>query len=128
MPTKVLAVDGARQLRAALKRAGADVQDLKEAHAKVARLVADRARPATPHRTGRLGRDVRPGATRAAAVVKAGRKAIPYAGPIHFGWPARGIQAQPWITEAAEASQGAWEDVYLAALDQIIHTIEGTTS
>jgi hypothetical protein len=68
---------------------------------------------------------VRGSGTQAAAIVRAGRAAVPYAGPIHWGWPSRHIKAQPWLYDAAVASQEQWTGVYLAALEKIIDDIEG---
>ena len=118
-------VQGAATLRRTLKRAGLDVQDLKDAHRDVAELVARRARPTAPHRTGRLAHTIRPAGTQSAAIVRAGRAAVPYANVIHWGWPARNIAAQPWLADAAAATQPGWEQTYLDALTAIIAEIEG---
>lgn len=121
----VATVEGARQLRASLKRAGIQLSDLKAAHAEVAELVRSRADPRAPRRTGRLAGTMRAAGTQSAAIVRAGTAAVPYAGPIHWGWPARGIVARPWIYEAAADSQDQWADTYLHALEKIIDSIEG---
>jgi hypothetical protein len=57
----------------------------------------------------------------------AGSASVPYAGPIHWGWPDRHIPAQPWIAAAAQDTQSQWLSEYQDALDQIIATIERTT-
>jgi hypothetical protein len=118
-------VEGARQLRASLKRAGVGVTELKAAHAEVAKLVEDRARPEAPRRSGRLAASMRSSGTQSAAVVRAGGAAVPYAGPIHFGWPARHITANPWILDAAEAARDSWENVYLSHIEDLIQLVEG---
>lgn len=118
-----LSVEGGRQLRAALKRAGIELRDLKAAHLQVAQLVASRAR--APVATGRLAASMRAAGTQSAAIVRAGGASVPYAGPIHWGWPDRHITAQPWIVEAAEATHDTWEGMYMHALEQIIDNIEG---
>jgi hypothetical protein len=50
---------------------------------------------------------------------------VPYAGPIHWGWPARHIKAQPWLADTAASTQSTWEGTYLSALEHIIDSIEG---
>jgi len=120
-----LQVDGARQLRASLRRAGLSVQDLKDAHRAVAETVKAEAAPRAPRRTGRLAASVRASGTQSAAIVRAGKKAVPYAGPIHWGWPARNITAQPWLAETAQRTEHKWTATYLDALEHIIDTIEG---
>lgn len=118
-------VEGARQLRASLKRAGLDVQDLKDAHRKVAEQVAHDALPDTPRRSGALARSLRPAGTQSAAVVRAGRASVPYAAAIHWGSPKQHIRAQSWIYNAAQRTQNTWTGTYLSALELIIDAIEG---
>jgi hypothetical protein len=125
MPGPALQVEGARQLRASLKRAGLDVQDLKAAHRAVADMVARESRASAPHRTGRLAASVRGAGTQREAIVRAGRKTVPYAGPIHWGWPSRHIAAQPWLYETAQRTEHTWAGTYLDALEHIIDRIEG---
>lgn len=121
-----LQVRGGRQLRASLKAAGLSVQDLKDAHKAVAELVLRQAEPHTPMgETGKLKRSQRAAGTQTAAIVRAGTAAVPYAGPIHWGWAARHITAQPWIAEAAQSTEAAWLGQYMHALETIVHTIEG---
>lgn len=121
-----LRVDGARQLRTSMRRAGIDMRELRETHAEAARLVAARADP--PRRTGRLAATIRAAGTQTQAVVRAGYARVPYAPVIHWGWPARGIRAQPFLTEAAQASEPAWVELYTRHVEQILNTIEGATS
>ena len=50
---------------------------------------------------------------------------LPYAGPIHWGWPARGICAQPFMTDAAADTEPSWTRTYRAEVDRILDRIEG---
>lgn len=118
-------VQGLKTLRRTLKRAGVSLQDLKDAHREVAETVVRAAAPHAPRRTGTLAGTTRPAGTQAAAIVRAGYASVPYAGPIHWGWPARHIKAQPWLYDAAVDSQDRWTGVYLAALEHIIKKVEG---
>ncbi len=61
-----------------------------------------------------------------AAIIRAGKKSVPYAGVIHWGWPRKNIVAQPWLTEAAASTESTWVDAYTEAVDEILETIEGT--
>lgn len=123
MPKAQLEVRGARRLRATLRAAGDDLSDLRDVHRSVAGLVAGATAP--PRRTGRLAATVRPAGTKTAAVVRAGFATVPYAGPIHWGWPARGITAQPFLSDAATATEPAWQAVYFAELERIIANVRG---
>ncbi len=122
----IMRVRGAGELRKQMKKAGVDMQEMKDAHREVADIVAKRGKGDAPvGDSGKLAQSVRATGTQRAAVIRAGRKSVPYAGPIHWGWPARNIAAQPFLTEAAEATEPAWTGTYLAAVDKILDTIKG---
>jgi len=112
-------------LRATMARAGLELADMRDAHRRVASIVVAATHP--PVRSGRLASSVRAGATRTAAMVRAGSARVPYAGVQEFGWPARNIPAQPYATVALENTQPAWAAAYLAELDAIIGRIHGLT-
>jgi hypothetical protein len=119
-------VVGARQLRSSLRTAGQSMDDLKDANAKVGALVAQESRPAAPRgRTGRLAASVRPTRAVARASVNAGSAAVPYAGPIHWGWPVRHIAAQPFIAVVAAATQPDWLPIYEQDLQTICDSVKG---
>ena len=121
-------VDGARQLRASMKNAGLDLRDLNEVNKQAAALVAGRAAPAAPRRTGALAGTVRASGTRTAAIVRAGRASVPYANVIEWGWEARNIAAQPFVKDAAQATEPEWTTYYERAVAAIIDRIRGAGS
>ena len=127
MPRALVRIEGARELRATMKKAGDDLTDLKTANAQVAGIVAPVAAGAAPVRTGRLAATVRPAGTKVAAIVRAGRAAVPYAGPIEFGWPGHNIAAQPFIVPAAHDTEPQWTEVYWQAVNRIINRIRGAS-
>lgn len=120
-----LEVDGLATLKRSMRAAGVSLQDLKDAHNQVAQMVVRAASPNAPRRTGALASSTRGTGQAGAAVVRAGRASVKYAGPIHWGWDKRHIKAQPWIYEAAIDSQDQWTGLYLRALQHIIDSIEG---
>lgn len=126
MAAPMFTVDGADQLRRSMRKAGVDMTRLKDAHRDVADTVSKRARGTAPQGpTGRLAASTRPGATQKAAIIRAGKKSVPYAGPIHWGWPRRGIRAQPWLQEAAQESEPEWVDTYTTEIERLIAEVEG---
>lgn len=116
-------VDGARELRAALKRAGNDASDLKDANRAAGEIVAGAARILVPRRSGRLGDTIRASRAKGSATVTAGKAALPYAGVIHFGWPAHNIEPQPFLYDAVDARRHEVVKAYQKAIDRIASTI-----
>lgn len=118
-------VEGGARLRRTLRQAGSDLQDLAAAHSATAALVANAGRARAPKVSGRLAGTIRPSGTKTKAVVRAGFARVPYAGPIHWGWPARNITAQPFLSDAATSTEPAWQNIYLQAVDRAISKVEG---
>ena len=107
-----------RKVEKALRALGNDaVNDLKKAHAQAAKIVEQAARPKVPVRSGSssqvsgkpywpnpnskrspgaLKGTLRSGASSRAGVVRIGKKLVPYAGPVHYGWPTRPDRAKGW--------------------------------
>lgn len=119
-------VDGAPELRRALKRMGEGLDDLKDANQRAASIVATAAGQRAPRKTGRLAGSGRGNRAAGRATVMFGGARAPYAGPIHYGWPARGIEAQPFILDAAAATEHVWLDAYSAELQQLADKVGGT--
>lgn len=122
-------VDGARELRAALKKAGIDLTDeIKDAHADVADVVFARARQLVPVAPvsmtsavpGLLKDTLRTSGTKTAAIVRAGKKKVPYAGPIHWGWFKRNIKPSLFLSRAAAETEQAWINVYNKFIDDVV--------
>lgn len=127
---QVYKVEGARQLRASLRRAGDDLTDLKDANRAAADIVTPAARTRAPRRSSRLEDSVRAGATKTAAVIRAGNNrktasGVPYANPIHWGWFSRGIKPHPFLSLAAQETEQQWRVPYEKALDSALNKIQG---
>jgi hypothetical protein len=110
---------GVKELRRELRRMGDDLEDLKALNLDVATLVSDRAKDIVPRRTGNLADTIRPAGTKTAGRVRAGFKRVPYAGVIHFGFPARRIQPQPFLYDALDQRRGEVFDAYFKGVKKI---------
>jgi len=116
-------VQGAKELRAALKRMGADLVDLTAINKAAAEKVAESARDIVPHLTGALGGTIKATATRTRGRVQAGSRPVPYAGPIHFGWPARNISPQPFLYEALDERRDEVVEAYEAHIEALVEKV-----
>ena len=118
-------VEGLKNLRRSIRQAGGDTKDLRAANLAAAKTLVPIAAALAPKRTGKLSASIRAGATQKAGMVRAGRKTLPYAGVIHWGWIDRDIEPNPWIATAAAANEELWLKVYEQHIDRILGKIEG---
>jgi hypothetical protein len=118
-------IEGLTTLTRTMRKAGEDLGDLKNANARAAAIVVSAAAGMAPRRSGALASSIR--GTRAAgrARVQAGRASVPYAAPIHWGWPARHIAANPFLSDAARATEGQWLPLYLADVEKALDGVKG---
>lgn len=124
----ILKVEGAARLRRTLRKAGVDMRELKEANRRAARIVltaATATAPVAPEEGGHIKTTGRVGATNAAGTVRFGGKAKPYGPPVHYGWRAHGITGNPWVTDAAQATENTWIQIYYRDLERVLSKIEG---
>jgi hypothetical protein len=107
-------VEGLNKLLRALEKLDDAAKDqFKEAGLKAGKFVANRAKGEAPVITGRLRDTVRPVATRRGAKIRAGGARVPYAGPIHFGWPKRNITPNQFLYRAVDKSVNEAVEMYL---------------
>lgn len=117
-------IKGLNRLVRDLKRLSGDVViEIRAVNLDLAGDVAATGRSLAPKRTRTLAGDVRAGATQRSGVVRAGRARIPYAGPIHFGWPARNITAQPFLWLAVARHRAEIERRWTQALTTLVERI-----
>lgn len=93
-------MQGLRQEIRRLEALGVAVSDLKKVFGDIADDAAHLAASLAPVRTGRLRRSIRGSRSKNKAVVRAGRVAVPYAGPINYGWPSRNIAPSHFLQRA----------------------------
>jgi hypothetical protein len=114
-------VRGVAETTRALKGLGVAAADLKAAHQKVAELITPIAASRSRHRTGALASSWTPAAVAGSARI---RSTLPYAGPMEYGWPARGIPARRAVIGAVVDNEAAVLDVYEVELGRIIARLE----
>ena len=120
-------VEGLAQFIRAMKAAEVDLDDLKEASTRAGTIVLNAATARAPRRTGALAASGRASRTARRATVRFGSARVPYAGPIHWGWPRRHIKPQPFAIEAARASEPTWLAGYSRDIERIVAQVEGST-
>jgi len=113
-------VEGAKQVQKALRNIEGGTEDLKAVHLDAAEIVATQARALVPRRSGKLASSIRAAGQARQGVVRAGFASVPYAGVIHFGWPAHNISPQPWMYDALDERRGEVLGVYADRVNDLI--------
>jgi hypothetical protein len=98
---------------------------MQRIHATVSRIVAARAASNAPKVSGALAGSVRGSQAKTRAIVRAGGARVPYAGPIHWGWPRRNIAATFFASRAATDTEPTWLQYYMRQVKQVIATVKG---
>lgn len=105
MADEGIRVEGLSRAVRALSAMGLEVDDLKDAFAKVAQEAADAAARHAPKKSGKLAGSIRGNRAKSKAVVTAGRARVPYAGVQNYGWPRRNIAPAGFMQKADEEMQ-----------------------
>ena len=120
-------VEGAAELRRAMKHMERDLKDLTKIHKAAAAPVMERSKDLVPRVSGALGRTIRLSATRTRASILAGRSGVPYAGPIHYGWRRRNIEPHPFLTDAIAEKRSEVVDIYGMAIGDLVRRVDRET-
>ena len=122
-------VEGLDELRRDLRRIKDSELDaeMKAIHVELAREINRRALPNVPVKTGRLKASVRAAGTVRDAVGRVGSTSVPYAPPIHWGWPAHGIKSTPFLTDAAAEIERDIVDRYDRQVSEMLGRVVGRT-
>jgi len=118
-------LEGGAKLRRALRDADGALDDLRDLHRRIGLTVQAAAGGIVPRRSGDLAGSIRSSGTKTSAVVRAGYASIPYAGVIEWGWPARSIDPQPYLTEAAQRTEPEWVGDYQREMQSILDRVAG---
>lgn len=117
-------VEGGPQLRRAFRKLGDRAGDLKELHGDIAGIVEDAAESLVPVESGELRESIRTSKRATGATILAGGRAIPYAGPIHYGWRARNIEPQPFLTDALRDRRNEIARKYEQGVGELVHRFD----
>lgn len=120
-------VRGLKELRRAVAKLDEGVHDLTEVGRSAAEIVLGEARTLVPRESGDLGRSMRTWARSGRSAVAAGKRAVPYAGVIHFGWPAHNIKPQPFLYKALDRRHDEVVAVYEERMAELVRRLDRET-
>lgn len=95
----------------------------KDVNLSAAKVVEREAERRTPVVSGRLRQSGRSSGTKTAGVVRYGRAAVPWAGPVHFGQASRPqggyVLPNPFLYDAVDSRRQQVFDVYNEHLEKL---------
>ena len=123
-PSDSVKIEGLSKLQRDLRKLSTDALDLNkeeflETNKRVAEIIIGESKKYVPVLTGALAQAVRNASTKKSAKVRAGNVGVPYAGPIHFGWPSRGIRPNPFFYDAIDNRRDEVRDRYVDLVDKL---------
>jgi hypothetical protein len=124
-PRDAIKIEGLSKVQRDLRKLSTDALDLNkteflETNKQVAEIVINESKKYVPFLTGALAAAIRNASTKKSAKVRAGNVAVPYAGPIHFGWPARSIKPNTFLYEAIDARKDEVTNRYAELVSDLI--------
>lgn len=125
MSAPAVQVEGAREVRATLRKLGQGTKDMSQVHRKVAALVIGPAQGRTRHQSGKLAGSYRVKASAAKAAISS---TVVYAPVQEFGWPRRNITPSLALTGALEAERTAIVDAYQAYVTELVDRLNANGS
>jgi hypothetical protein len=121
---QTIKVEGLNTALRALKRINPDLTaEIKDANRDLAEGLVPVAKSKARRRSGNMVESIRAGATQRSGVVRAGKKRVPYAGPQHFGWPARRISPNPFLWDALDSRRSQIEREYVERVTRIVEAV-----
>ena len=113
-------IEGLTEVNKALRNMSKETRDsMKATHKRAAEIVIQGARRYVPVVSGKLAASMRDSSTQRMGRVRVGSASVPYAGPIHFGWPARHIKPQPFIYDALDDRRSEVAAAYVKRIDEL---------
>lgn len=124
-PRDAIKVEGLSKVQRDLRKLSTDALDLNkteflETNKQVAEIVINETKKYVPVLTGALAASIRNASTKKSAKVRAGNVGVQYAGPIHFGWPARSIKPNTFLYEAIDARKSEVANRYAELVSDLI--------
>jgi hypothetical protein len=106
MPAGGVRIEGLNKKVRDLQELGLEVEDLKDAFSTIADEAAEVVTSYAPvGETGALAASIRGNRAKSKAVVRAGKAAVPYAGPINYGWLERNIEPAEYMQKGDQQMQ-----------------------
>jgi phage gpG-like protein len=113
-------IEGTKQLQDLLIKLGNDLESNLQLNKELSSTLSQKASSIAPRLTGALASSIVGNPSPQKAQIVAGSNAVPYAGVIEYGWPAKNIQAQPYLNKTVNSNMGYIVERYNQSINENI--------
>ena len=115
-----VSITGVKETQVVLQKLAKELESNIELNKELSTTLAQKASNMAPRLTGALASSVVGNPSAEKAQILAGSDAVPYAGVIEYGWPAKNIQARPYLTTAVNQNMGYIVEKYNDSIEKAI--------
>jgi hypothetical protein len=115
-----ITITGVKEVTDSLKKLGRDLESNIELNKELSANLSQKASAMAPRLTGALASSVVGNPSAEKAQILAGSAAVPYAGVIEYGWPAKNKQAKPYLNPAVNNNMGYIIEKYNDSIQKAI--------
>jgi hypothetical protein len=115
-----ITITGVKEVTDSLKKLGRDLESNIELNKELSANLSQKASAMAPRVTGALASSVQGNPSAEKAQILAGSAAVPYAGVIEYGWPAKNKQAKPYLNPAVNNNMGYIIEKYNDSIQKAI--------
>lgn len=115
-----ITIQGVKEVKDSLDKLARDLESNIELNKELSTTLSQKASALAPRLTGALASSVQGNPSAEKAQILAGSAAVPYAGVQEYGWPARNIQAQPYLNPAVNNNMGYIIEKYNDSIQKAI--------
>lgn len=115
-----ISIQGVKEVTDSLNKLARDLQSNIELNKELSTTLSQKASALAPRLTGALASSVVGNPSAEKVQIMAGSAAVPYAGVIEYGWPAKNREARPYLNAAVNNNMGYIIEKYNDSIQKAI--------
>jgi phage gpG-like protein len=115
-----ISIQGVKEVTDSLNKMARNLESNIELNKELSTTLSQKASALAPRLTGALASSVVGNPSAEKAQIMAGSAAVPYAGVIEYGWPAKNREARPYLNPAVNNNMGYIIEKYNDSIQKAI--------
>ena len=121
-----ISIQGVKEVKDSLDKMARSLESNLDLNKELSTTLAQKASALAPRLTGALASSVVGNPSAEKAQIMAGSAAVPYAGVIEYGWPAKNREARPYLNPAVNDNIGYIVEKYNDSIKKAIQKYDLT--